>query len=115
MKITKAKTAGFCFGVNRAVDMTQNLAKEGKKVATMGPLIHNKQAVAALEELGVITLDSMEAPDGYEVVLRSHGVEKPVYEYYESRGIVTHDATCPYVLKIHKIIKENSNNCTSTI
>jgi len=110
MKITKAKTAGFCFGVNRAVDMTTNLAKEGKKVATMGPLIHNKQAVAALEELGVITLDSLEAPEGYEVVLRSHGVEKPVYEYYESRGIVTHDATCPYVKKIHRLAEKTGKD-----
>ncbi|MBE6866115.1 MAG: 4-hydroxy-3-methylbut-2-enyl diphosphate reductase, partial [Ruminococcaceae bacterium] len=110
MKITKAKTAGFCFGVNRAVDMTTNLAKEGKKVATMGPLIHNKQAVAALEELGVITLDSLEAPEGYEVVLRSHGVEKPVYDYYESRGIVTHDATCPYVKKIHRLAEKTGKD-----
>ena len=81
MKITKAKTAGFCFGVNRAVDMTVQLARSGKKVATMGPLIHNRQAVEQLESLGVITLDSLEAPEGYEVVLRSHGVEKNVYDF----------------------------------
>ena len=76
----------------------------------MGPLIHNKQAVAALEELGVITLDSLEAPEGYEVVLRSHGVEKPVYDYYESRGIVTHDATCPYVKKIHRLAEKTGKD-----
>ena len=57
MKVTKAKTAGFCFGVSRAVNMTEELAKSGAKVATMGPLIHNTQAVKALEDLGVITLD----------------------------------------------------------
>ena len=110
MKVTKAKTAGFCFGVNRAVDMTTNLAKEGKKVATMGPLIHNKQAVGALEQLGVITLDSLQAPQGYEVVLRSHGVEKPVYEYYEKQGIITHDATCPYVKKIHRLAEKTGKD-----
>ena len=110
MKVTKAKTAGFCFGVNRAVDMTQNLAKQGKKVATMGPLIHNKQAVGALEQLGVITLDSLQAPQGYEVVLRSHGVEKPVYEYYEKCGVITHDATCPYVKKIHRLAEKTGKD-----
>ncbi len=106
MKITKAKTAGFCFGVNRAVDMTTELAKNGKKVATMGPLIHNKQAVEQLENLGVITLENLEAPEGYEVVLRSHGVEKNVYDFYEKRGIITHDAACPYVKKIHRLAEK---------
>ena len=110
MKVTKAKTAGFCFGVNRAVDMTTNLAKSGKKVATMGPLIHNHQAIEALEKLGVITMDSLDAPEGYEVVLRSHGVEKHVYEYFESRGIITHDAACPYVKKIHRLAEKTGKD-----
>ena len=106
MKVTKAKTAGFCFGVNRAVDMTEKLAREGKKVATMGPLIHNNQAIEALEKLGVITMHDLDAPEGYEVVLRSHGVEKHVYEYFDSRGIITHDAACPYVKKIHRLAEK---------
>ncbi|MBR5874566.1 MAG: bifunctional 4-hydroxy-3-methylbut-2-enyl diphosphate reductase/30S ribosomal protein S1 [Oscillospiraceae bacterium] len=106
MKVTKAKTAGFCFGVNRAVDMTEKLAREGKKVATMGPLIHNNQAIEALEKLGVITMHDLDAPEGYEVVLRSHGVEKHVYEYFASRGITTHDAACPYVKKIHRLAEK---------
>ena len=106
MKVTKAKTAGFCFGVNRAVDMTEKLAREGKKVATMGPLIHNNQAIEALEKLGVITMHDLDAPEGYEVVLRSHGVEKHVYEYFASRGIITHDAACPYVKKIHRLAEK---------
>ena len=110
MKVTKAKTAGFCFGVNRAVDMTTTLAKSGKKVATMGPLIHNHQAIEALEKLGVITMDSLDAPEGYEVVLRSHGVEKHVYEYFESRGIITHDAACPYVKKIHRLAEKTGKD-----
>ena len=110
MKVTKAKTAGFCFGVNRAVDMTTTLAKSGKKVATMGPLIHNHQAIEALEKLSVITMDSLDAPEGYEVVLRSHGVEKHVYEYFESRGIITHDAACPYVKKIHRLAEKTGKD-----
>ena len=110
MKVTKAKTAGFCFGVNRAVDMTTNLAKSGKKVATMGPLIHNNQAIEALEKLGVITMTDMQAPEGYEVVLRSHGVEKHVYEYYEKLGVITHDAACPYVKKIHRLAEKTGKD-----
>ena len=110
MKVTKAKTAGFCFGVNRAVDMTTNLARSGKKVATMGPLIHNHQAIEALEKLGVVTMYDLDAPEGYEVVLRSHGVEKHVYEYFESRGIITHDAACPYVKKIHRLAEKTGKD-----
>ena len=107
MNITLAKSAGFCFGVNRAVKLTEDLAKSGRKVATMGPLIHNNQAVRRLEELGVVTMgDSDQIPEGYEVILRSHGVEKHVTEDFERRGIVTHDATCPYVKKIHRLARQ---------
>ena len=106
MQITKAKTAGFCFGVKRAVDLTYNLAKEGKKVATLGELIHNKQLVADLEKNGVITLENTEIPEGYEVVIRSHGIQKNVYDELKNMGIVTHDATCPYVKKIHNLAEK---------
>ena len=107
MNITLAKSAGFCFGVNRAVKLTEDLARSGRKVATMGPLIHNNQAVRRLEELGVVTMgDSDRVPEGYEVILRSHGVEKHVTEDFERRGIVTHDATCPYVKKIHRLARQ---------
>ena len=108
MKITTAKTAGFCFGVKRAVDLTYNLAKEGKKVATLGELIHNKQLVADLEKQGVITLENTEIPEGYEVVIRSHGIQKSVYDSLSAKGVITHDATCPYVKKIHRIAEKNS-------
>ena len=75
MEILKAKTAGFCFGVDRAVKMTYDLAASGRKIATLGPLIHNPQCVADLEKKGVITADSLEdIPAGYEVIIRSHGV-----------------------------------------
>ena len=107
MKITTAKTAGFCFGVKRAVDLTYNLAKEGKKVATLGELIHNKQLVADLEKQGVITLENTEIPEGYEVVIRSHGIQKSVYDSLSAKGVITHDATCPYVKKIHRIAEKN--------
>ncbi len=109
MKIIKAKTAGFCFGVDRGVKMTYGLVNEGHKVATLGPLIHNDQLVADLEAKGVITAGSVEeVPDGYEVVIRCHGVPETVYEKINTRGLVCHDATCPFVSKIHKIAREAS-------
>ena len=108
MKITTAKTAGFCFGVKRAVDLTYDLARSGKKVATLGELIHNKQLVADLEKNGVITLENTDIPEGYEVVIRSHGIEKHIYDRLNQLGVVSHDATCPYVKKIHKIAEKIS-------
>ena len=77
MKVILAKTAGFCFGVNRAVEMTYQLLGEGRKVATLGPLIHSPQVVQDLERRGAVTCDTVEqVPDGYEVVIRSHGVPR---------------------------------------
>ena len=108
MKITLAKTAGFCFGVKRAVDLTYNLAESGKKVATLGELIHNKQLVADLEKNGVITLENTDIPEGYEVVIRSHGIVKSVYDQLNAKGVTSHDATCPYVKKIHRIAEKIS-------
>ena len=104
MKILLAKTAGFCFGVNRAVEMTYQLVDGGHKVATLGPLIHNPQAVAEMEKRGVLVADSPAAlPAGYEVVIRSHGVPRSVYDELSERGICWQDATCPFVKKIQNI------------
>ena len=106
MKILKAKTAGFCFGVDRAVKLTYQLAQQGHHVATLGPLIHNPQCVADLESKGVVTAANLDqVPAGYEVVIRSHGVGADVYEAIAQRGLVFHDATCPFVAKIHRIAK----------
>ena len=75
MEIKVAKTAGFCFGVNRAVELTYGLLAEGRRVATLGPLIHNPQAVADMQRRGALVADTVEdIPAGYEVVIRSHGV-----------------------------------------
>ena len=104
MQIILAKTAGFCFGVNRAVKLTYELLEQGRPVATLGPLIHNPQVVEDLESKGAITCDSVEdVPDGYEVVIRSHGVGQSVYDKILTRHLAYHDATCPFVTKIHKI------------
>ena len=104
MQIILAKTAGFCFGVNRAVKLTYELLEQGRPVATLGPLIHNPQVVEDLESKGAITCDSVDdVPDGCEVVIRSHGVGQSVYDKISTRCLAYHDATCPFVTKIHKI------------
>ena len=104
MQIILAKTAGFCFGVNRAVKLTYELLEQGRPVATLGPLIHNPQVVEDLESKGAITCDSVDdVPDGCEVVIRSHGVGQSVYDKISTRRLAYHDTTCPFVTKIHKI------------
>ena len=104
MQIILAKTAGFCFGVNRAVKLTYELLEQGRPVATLGPLIHNPQVVEDLESKGAITCDSVDdVPDGCEVIIRSHGVGQSVYDKISTRRLAYHDATCPFVTKIHKI------------
>ena len=109
MNIIKAKTAGFCFGVDRGVKMTYDLLEKGHKVATLGPLIHNDQLVADLEAKGVITAANVDdVPDDYEVVIRCHGVPEIIYDKINTRRLVCHDATCPFVSKIHKIAREAS-------
>ena len=116
MKITKAKTAGFCFGVNRAVNMVYELLEEGKKVCTLGPIIHNPQLVAELEGRGVRIVSSPEeVKEGETLVIRSHGVEKAVYDKAYNLGVDVADATCPFVAKIHKIVAENSAKGAVTI
>ena len=110
MEIRVAETAGFCFGVNRAVDMLYNMISEGRKVCTLGPIIHNPQVIEDLEGRGVKAVASpSEVPEGYEVVIRAHGVTKETISELRERKIPFTDATCPYVLKIHKIIKQQTN------
>lgn len=109
MKIIKAKTAGFCFGVDRAVKLTYELVEQGHKVATLGPLIHNPQCVADLESKGVVTAQNLsDVPQGYEVVIRSHGVAASVYDDISAHHFAYHDATCPFVTKIHRIAHKAS-------
>ena len=104
-EIILAETAGFCFGVDRAVQTVQELLKEGKKVATLGPIIHNPQLVAELQAKGARIVDEPEQVKDDEVlVIRSHGVAKEVIERAEKTGVAVSDATCPFVSKIHKIV-----------
>ena len=117
MSVRVAKSAGFCFGVNRAVELVEKAANEGKKVVTLGPIIHNRHVVARFQELGVSVIDSPEAaPAGATVVIRSHGVAKAVYEALEKYGVQIIDATCPFVKRIHEIVaKAEQDGCLSVI
>ncbi len=107
--ITVAKSAGFCFGVQRAVDAVERLLDEGKRVCTLGPIIHNPQMVEKLASRGVsIAQTPGDAPDDGTLVIRSHGVSRNVYETLEQNGIAYYDATCPFVSKIHRLAAEHS-------
>ena len=105
--ITLAKTAGFCFGVNRAVQMVYRLLAQGERVCTLGPIIHNPQLVNDLAERGVIIVNSpSDAPKDAVLVIRSHGVTRQTMEELERLGIRFEDATCPFVKKIHRIVQQ---------
>ena len=105
-----AKTAGFCFGVKRAVEQVyEQIEKAKEPVYTYGPIIHNQQVVKDLEEKGVCVLNTeeelLELSRGI-VIIRSHGVGKSVYDILEKRNVTVVDATCPFVKKIHRIVQE---------
>ena len=98
MSITVAKSAGFCFGVSRAVETVEREVKAGKQVATLGPIIHNRHAVRHFEDMGVGVIQSPEdAVPGSTVIIRSHGVSKAVYQRLCDMGVEVVDATCPFV------------------
>ena len=105
MSVKVAKSAGFCFGVSRAVELVEKTAKAGKQVVTLGPIIHNRHVVDKFRALGVEVIDSPEqAEPGQTVIIRSHGVARKVYEQLEGRGVEIIDATCPFVKRIHGLV-----------
>ncbi|MFI3141361.1 MAG: bifunctional 4-hydroxy-3-methylbut-2-enyl diphosphate reductase/30S ribosomal protein S1 [Clostridia bacterium] len=109
MQVNLAKTAGFCFGVDRAVELLYNLLNQGKKVCTLGPIIHNPQVIDELTKKGVVIANEpSEVPLASTLVIRAHGVTRQVIEELDALGIKYEDATCPFVTKIHDIIKKNS-------
>lgn len=110
MEIILAKTAGFCFGVQRAVDTVDTQIKEGTSpIYTYGPIVHNETVVKELETQGVRVLNSKEEllnlTEG-TVIIRAHGVGKEIYDLMEQKGIRLVDATCPFVRKIHRIVQK---------
>ena len=113
MNVELAKTAGFCFGVKRAVDTVYQQIEQyrGEKIFTYGPIIHNEEVIKDLRSHGVEVLndeEELKTADADVVVIRSHGVAKYIYDILEERGITCVDATCPFVKKIHKIVAAKS-------
>ena len=108
MEIKIAKNAGFCFGVKRAMQMASDeLDDKSTEVYSLGPLIHNKQAVSKYEEKGLKVVEEIEnIPSNERVIIRSHGVGEIVYNEAENKSVKIVDTTCPYVKKIHKIVND---------
>ena len=105
MSVRVAKSAGFCFGVSRAVELVEQAAQAGKKVATLGPIIHNRHVVDKFEKMGIRVINAPEeALPGETVIIRSHGVSRAVYERLEAQNVEVIDATCPFVKRIHTIV-----------
>ena len=120
MEVNVAKTAGFCFGVKRAVDQVyeQTEKENGKKIYTYGPIIHNEEVVKDLRSRGVEVIHSQKElaalTEGI-VIIRSHGVPKRIYDLLEERKLQYVDATCPFVKKIHNIVKKASEEGSHVI
>lgn len=110
MSITVAKSAGFCFGVNRAINIVNNLLDKNVRVSTLGPIIHNMEVVNELESRGCKAVSSIdEVENGATLVIRSHGVPKYVIDKLVENGVKYEDATCPFVKKIHNIVANPDN------
>ena len=109
MSVTVAKTAGFCFGVRRAVELAERQAGENGTIYAYGEIIHNMHEIRRLEKCGVRTAQTLEEiPDGARVLIRAHGVPRAVYRTLAEKNCEVYDATCPFVQKIHRIADEES-------
>ncbi len=122
MEVRLAKSAGFCFGVKRAVDKVYEQIETGKTIYTYGPIIHNEEVVKDLEQKGVMVIPDREALQqvvakwqsgifegkGGAVIIRSHGVPKEIHDRIEQSGLECIDATCPFVKRIHRIVQKES-------
>ena len=116
LRITLAKTAGFCFGVDRAVNMAYEVAETGRSAVMLGELIHNAFVTEQLEKKGLSVISSpIQAQNGQTVIIRAHGVGREIYEQLEAAGAEVCDATCPFVRKIHNIVLKNSAEDTPVL
>lgn len=121
MEVTVAKSAGFCFGVKRAVDKVyEQIENNDDKldIYTYGPIIHNEEVVKDLESKGVKVINSADELRNLKkgiVIIRSHGADKQIYDIIQENGLELVDATCPFVRKIHKIVQNEENNNTHII
>lgn len=109
--IRVASSAGFCFGVARAVNMLEDMLDKGQRVCTLGPIIHNPNFIEQLRQRGVLTVgEPDEVPEDYTLVVRTHGIPKQVRQQLIQRGTSFIDATCPFVAKIQSIVDEETRN-----
>ena len=111
MEVRVTKSAGFCFGVKRAVETVYEQIETGKTIYTYGPITHNEEVVKELEEKGVSVIEGIEELGKLTsgtVIIRAHGVARKVYELMEQNGLEYVDATCPFVKRIHRIVEEKS-------
>ena len=109
--VTVAKTAGFCFGVRRAVEMAEQACAQYGSIWALGDIIHNTHEVERLEALGVHKAERVDdIPDNVPVLIRAHGVPESVMLRLNEKGCTSVDATCPFVSKIHRIVREESQN-----
>ena len=111
MEVILAKSSGFCFGVKRAVDKVYEQTDKNKKIYTYGPIIHNEEVVKDLEKKGVqvlVSKEELEALTEGSVVIRSHGVSEEICRLVEEKGLECIDATCPFVKRIHNIVRKES-------
>ena len=112
MNVTLAKSAGFCFGVKRAVNMVyEEIEKGNGPIYTYGPIIHNDEVVKDFEKNGVVVVKDLAQLDELEkgkIIVRSHGISRAEYITMEEKGYEVIDATCPFVRKIHKLVDEHS-------
>lgn len=119
MEVILAKTAGFCFGVKRAVEQVYEQTGNDKKIYTYGPIIHNEEVVKDLEKKGVQVINDLEELTEVNegtVIIRSHGVPEDIYHAINNRNLECIDATCPFVKRIHKTVeKESLNGCQIVI
>lgn len=111
MEIRLAESAGFCFGVKRAVEQVYEQTGKGQSIVTFGPIIHNEEVVKDLETKGVNVIETEEELKTLRegtIVIRSHGVSRKIYDLIEERGLKCVDATCPFVKRIHRIVEKES-------
>ena len=107
MRVSLAKSAGFCYGVRRAVELAQEATADGRPCLMLGPVIHNRAVIERLRDMGVEMIQSPEeAPAGSRVILRSHGEGRVTFEMLERQGVDVMDTTCPNVSRIHKLVRQ---------
>lgn len=111
MNVTRAKCAGACYGVQRALNMALDTVSKGSHAVTLGPLIHNPQVVAQLAERGIRAVESPEQAVEGSVIIRSHGVTPQVRREIEARGLPVVDATCPHVARAQKAAAKLAREC----